>query len=119
MFLDYVGQTVPVISPHAGEIRQAQIFIAVLLASRYTFAEATWTQTLPDWISSHVRAFESFEGTTQLLVPDNLKSVVHKACFYDPDINPTYQDMASHYHCAVIPARVRAPGDNPIISCQD
>lgn len=111
MFLDYAGQTVPVILPHTGEIRQAQIFVAVLGASSYTFAEATWTQGLSDWIGSHVRAFQFFEGTTQALVPDNLKSGVHKACFYEPDINPTYQDMASHYHCAVIPARVRAPRD--------
>lgn len=111
MFLDYAGQTVPVVFPHTGEIKQAQIFIAVLGASSYTFAEATWTQSLPDWIGSHVRAFQFFEGATQLLVPDNLKSGVRKACFYEPDINPTYQDMASHYNCAVIPARVRAPRD--------
>jgi transposase len=111
MFIDYAGQTVPVVFPHTGEIQQAQIFTAVLGASSYTYAEATWTQGLSDWIGSHVRAFEFFEGATQLLVPDNLKSGVHKACFYEPDINPTYQDMASHYHCAVIPARVRAPRD--------
>jgi len=79
MFLDYAGQTVPVVFPHTGEIKQAQIFIAVLGASSYTFAEATWTQSLPDWISSHVWAFQFFEGATQLLVPDNLKSGVRKA----------------------------------------
>jgi transposase len=104
-FVDYAGQTVPVVNPETGEVREAQIFLAVLGASSYTYAEATWTQQLPDWIGSHVRAFAFFGGVTEILVPDNLKSGVSKACRYDPDINPTYQDLASHYGCAVIPAR--------------
>ncbi|MCJ7596898.1 MAG: IS21 family transposase [Desulfobacterales bacterium] len=111
LFVDYAGQTVPVVDPTTGEIREAQVFIAVLGASNYTYAEATWTQTLPDWIGSHVRALTFFGGVSELIVPDNLKSGVSKACFYEPDLNPTYQDMASHYGCAVIPARVRAPRD--------
>jgi len=84
--------------------------------SAYTFAEATWTQGLPDWIGSHVRAFSFFEGAPHLLVPDNLRSGVSKACRYEPDINPTYDDMATHYGSAVIPARVRKPKDKALTS---
>jgi transposase len=111
MFIDYCGQTVEVVNPVTGEIRKAEIFVAVLGASSYTFAEATWSQALPDWIGSHQRAFAYFKGVTELLVPDNLKSGVDKACRYEPDLNPTYQDMAEHYGSAVIPARVRKPKD--------
>jgi transposase len=93
-FLDYAGQTVPVINATTGETREAEIFLAVLGASSYTYAEATWTQQLPDWIGSHVRAFTFFGGVSEILVPDNLKSGVKKACRYDPDINPTYQALA-------------------------
>lgn len=110
-FVDYAGQTVPVVNPETGEVREAQIFLAVLGASSYTYAEATWTQQLPDWIASHVRACTFFGGVTEIWVPDNLKSGVSKACRYDPDINPTYQDLASHYGCAVIPARRYRPKD--------
>ncbi len=110
-FIDYAGQTLPIQDPASGEVREAQIFVAVLGASNYTFAEATWTQSLPDWIGSHVRAFTFFGGAPKLLVPDNLRSGVSKACRYEPDINPTYDDMATHYGTAVIPARVRKPKD--------
>lgn len=111
MFVDYAGQTVEIQDKTTGEIRSAQIFIAVLGASNYTFAEATWTQTLPDWISSHVKAFKFFQGVPEIVVPDNLKSGVTKAHMYEPDINPTYQEMANHYQVAIIPARNRAPKD--------
>lgn len=110
-FIDYAGQTLPIQDPVSGEVREAQIFVAVLGASNYTFAEATWTQNLSDWIGSHVRAFTFFGGAPKLLVPDNLRSGVSKACRYEPDINPTYDDMAAHYGAAVIPARVRKPKD--------
>ena len=110
-FIDYCGQTVPVTDPGTGEIRDAQVFVAVLGASSYTFCDATWSQGLPDWIESHQRAFTYFDGVTELLVPDNLKSGVDKACRYEPDLNPTYQAMVSHYGTAVIPARVRRPKD--------
>jgi transposase len=111
MFVDYAGQTVPVYDLHTNQMRQAQIFVAVLGASNYTYAEATWTQSLADWIGSHGRAFAFFGGVAKLVVPDNLKSGVSKACFYEPDINPSYLDMANHYGTAVIPARVRKPKD--------
>jgi transposase len=111
LFVDYAGQTVEVIDPQSGEVREAQIFVAVLGASNYTYAEATWSQSLPDWIGVHVRAFEFYGGVTEILVPDNLKSGVTKPCFYDPDLNPSYQEMAKHFGCAVIPARIRKARD--------
>ncbi len=111
LFVDYCGQTVEVVDPKTGESRSAQIFVAVLGASNYSYAEATWTQQLPDWIGSHVRTFELLGGVPLVVVPDNLKSGVTKACRYEPDLNPTYHDLASHYGVAVVPARVRKPKD--------
>lgn len=111
LFIDYAGQTVAVTDGATGEIKQAQIFVAVLGASNYTYIEATWSQQLPDWIASHVRALNFFGGCTELWVPDNLRSGVTKASRYEPDLNPTYQDLANHYGVAVLPARVRRPKD--------
>jgi transposase len=111
LFVDYAGQTMPVVDTATGEIRQAQIFVATLGASDFTFTEATWSQSLEDWIGSHVRAFAYLGGVPAIVVPDNLKSGVKSPCYYDPDINPTYQEMAEHYGVAVIPARVRKPRD--------
>lgn len=111
LFVDYAGQTVPVTDPATGEIQQAQVFVAVLGASNYTYAEATWTQTLPDWISAHVRALQFFGGVPELIVCDNLKSGIKKACRYEPDLNPTYDDLAAHYGMAVLPARPYRPRD--------
>ena len=117
LFVDYVGQTLSIIDGATGEIRQAQIYVAVLGASNYTFAEATWTQKLPDWIGSHVRAFEFFGGVTEILVPDNLKSGVKHASYYDPEINPTYSDLAQHYGVTVLPARPYKPKDKAKVEC--
>lgn len=111
LFVDYAGQTVPVTERATGEMRQAQIFVAVLGASNYTYAEATWTQTLPDWIGAHVRAFEFLGGVPQVVVPDNLKSGVTRTCRYDPELNPTYREFARHYQVAIVPARVARPRD--------
>jgi transposase len=105
LFIDYAGQTVSIVGPKTGEITEAQIFVATLGASNYTFAEASLSQDLPSWIKSHVHAFEFFGGVAQILVPDNLKSGVTNPCRYEPDINPTYQDLAEHYEATVIPAR--------------
>lgn len=110
-FVDYAGQTVPVVDPRTGEVREAQIFVAVLGASNFTYAEASWTQSLPDWIGSHIRAFEYFQCVPQLLVPDNLKSAVRHAHRYEPLINRTYQEMAAHYGTAVLPTRAARPKD--------
>ena len=111
LFVDYTGDTIAVQDPAGGPARQAQLFVAVLGASNYTFAEATWTQGLPDWIGSHIRAFEFFAGVPEIVVPDNLKSGVTKPCRYEPGINITYEEMAQHYGVAVVPARVRKPRD--------
>lgn len=111
MFVDYAGQTVPVMDTSTNEVRQAQVFIAVLGASNYTFADVCWDQTLESWISAHVRAFEFFGGVPRVLVPDNMASGVKKPDFYEPDVNPTYQEAAVHYGTVVIPARVRKPKD--------
>ncbi len=111
VFVDYCGPTLPVVDPRSGEIRRAQVFVAVLGASSYTYAEATWSQTLPDWLGAHVRAFEFFGGTPKVVVPDNLKSAVTKPCRYDPELNPAYQQLAEHYGVAVIPARPYKPKD--------
>ena len=111
MFVDYAGQTVGVIDGATGEERQAQVFVAALGASNFTYAEARWTQSLPDWIGCHVGAFASFGGVARQIVCDNLKAGVTVASRYEPGINRTYQDMASHYGTAVLPARVRRPRD--------
>jgi transposase len=111
LFVDYAGKTVPIVNGSTGEIRSAQIFVAVMGASNYTYAEATWTQGLPDWLGSHARAFEFLGGVPEMVVPDNLKSGVTKACRYDPDVNPNYQQLASHYRTAIVPARPRKPKD--------
>jgi len=110
-FVDYCGPTVPIINASTGEIRDAQIFVSVLGASNYTFAEATLTQSLPDWLGSHVRMFEYFGGCTELVIPDNLRSAVNRSCRYDPDLNASYQQWAEHYQVAVLPARPYKPKD--------
>ena len=111
LFVDYAGQTVPVVDPHTGEVRQAQIFVAVLGASSYTYAEAHWSQDLVNWTGAHVRAFAFIGGVPEIVVPDNLKAGVKHPCRYEPDLNPTYQDLAQHYGTAVIPARPRKAKD--------
>ena len=111
LFIDYSGDTVAIVQIDTGEIRRAQIFVAVMGASNYVYAEATWTQQLPDWIGSHVRTFEFMGGTAALLVPDNLKSAINKACRFEPEANSTYADMARHYGTAILPARPFKPRD--------
>ncbi|MFH1753426.1 MAG: IS21 family transposase [Candidatus Omnitrophota bacterium] len=111
MFVDYAGHTVPIHDRLTGKIRQAEIFVAVLGASNYTYADAAWDQSLPNWIGSHVRSFEYFGGVTKAVVPDNLKAGVSRACRYEPDINPTYHDMAVHYGTVIMPARAGRPKD--------
>jgi transposase len=112
MFVDYAGDGVPVIIDRlTGEIRMAQIFVAVLGASSFTFAKASWTQALPDWIDAHVRAFEAIGGVPELVVPDNARTAIVKASFYEPEVNRTYGEMAAHYGTAVLPARPRKPRD--------
>jgi transposase len=111
LFVDYAGQTVPVVEPQTGEIRQAQIFVTVLGASSYTYAEAHWAQDLPNWIGAHVRALAFLGGVPEVLVPDNLKAGVKSPHLYEPDLNPSYQEFATHYGLAVVPTRPRKPKD--------
>lgn len=111
LFVDYAGQSVPVHDALSGQVRQAEIFVAVLGASNYTYAEATWSQALPDWIAAHVRALEFFGGAPELIVCDNLKAGVSKACRYEPDLNATYSEFATHYGLAVLPTRPYKPRD--------
>jgi transposase len=111
LFVDYAGQTVDVIDGATGEVRSAQIFVAVLGASNYTYAEATATQTLPDWIGAHARALSFIGGVPRQIVPDNPKVGVLNANWYEPGLNPTYQDFATHYGTAIVPARPRKPRD--------
>ena len=118
MFVDYAGRTVAVVDRQSGRIRHAQVFVAVLGASNYTFAEATWSQTLPDWVASHVRAFEFFGGCTELVIPDNHRPAVSRIHRYEPDTNPTYHDLAQPYGVAVLPARVRKPRDKAKVGVQ-
>ena len=111
VFVDYSGKRVPIVDPTTGVVTEAEIFVAVLGASSLTYAEATWTQALPDWIGAHVRLFGFLGGVPRLVVPDNLKSGVNKASFYDPEINRSYGIMAHHYGIGVLPARPRKPRD--------
>jgi transposase len=114
-FVDYSGKRVPIVDSLTGEVMTAEIFVAVLGASNLTYAEATWTQTLPDWIGSHVRLFRFWGATPRLLVPDNLKSAVNKASFYDPEVNRSYGAMATHYGVGILPARPRRPRDKAAV----
>jgi transposase len=111
LFVDYAGQGIPIVNRHSGEVHEAALFIAVLGASNYTYAEVTWTQRLPDWIDSHVRTFAALGGVPEVVVPDNLKAAVHRAHRYEPALNQTYAELAHHYGVAVIPARAARPRD--------
>jgi transposase len=110
-FVDFAGITLSWVDNADGVIHTAEIFVAILGASNYTYVEALPSQQLQDWIMAHVRAFDFFGGTPTIVVPDNLKSGVTQAHHYDPDINLTYQDFANHYGVAIVPARVNAPKD--------
>lgn len=111
LFVDYSGLTMEVIDPKTGEISKVEVFVAALGASGYSYAEASLSQKKHDFIASHVRAFQFFGGCTEVLVPDNLKSAVTRANWYDPDINESYQELANHYGTVVVPARPYKPKD--------
>ncbi len=111
VFVDYAGPTVGVHDTKTGEIRKAQIFVGILGASNYTYAEAHWSQQLPNWIAAHTRMFEFFGGSPKIVVCDNLKSAVTKASRTEPVVHPAYQHLAEHYGTAILPARPRKPKD--------
>ena len=111
LFLDFAGDTIPIVDPLTGEISRAQLFVAVLGASNYTYAEAVPAQSLPHWVGAHVRCFEAIGGVPAILVPDNLRSAVSRPDRYEADLNRTYEELAAHYGTAVIPARPYKPRD--------
>ena len=115
LFIDYSGHTMPIIDAATGEVRRAEIFVTVLGASSYTYAEASLSQQLPDWIASHVRCFEYMGCVPALLVPDNLRSAIKHACRYEPEGTSTYEDLARHYGTAVLPARPYKPRDKAAV----
>jgi transposase len=113
MFVDYAGQKPHYIEPLTGEVIEVELFLAVLGASNLTFAEATRTQQVPEWIASHVRAFEYVGGVPEAVVCDQLKSGVIKPCRYEPALQRTYLEMATHYGTVILPARPASPRDKP------
>jgi transposase len=111
LFVDWAGDTIPIIDAMTGEVHEAHLFVAALGASSYTYAEARWTETLPDWIGAHVNALDFLGGVMKAAVPDNLKAGITRPSRYEAGINRTYQDLADHYGFVVLPARVRKPRD--------
>lgn len=116
-FVDYSGKRPVIVEPTTGEVTDVELFVMVLGASNYTYAEATRTQTLQDFIGSHVRAFEYFGCVPSLVVPDQLRTAVAHPDRYDPGINATYLEMAQHYGIGIIPARPRKPKDKAKVEC--
>lgn len=111
IFVDYAGTTFNIVDRETGELRSAQVFVGVLGASSYVFAEATWTQGLPDWLMSHRRMLEFFGGVSEIIVPDNLKSGISFPDRYEAKVNASYREFAEHYGTCIIAARVRKPKD--------
>jgi len=116
VFVDYAGLKMPITDPRTGQVTEAPIFVATLGASSYTYVEATATEDLRSFIGAHCRTFEFFGGVPAVIVPDNTKTGVTHACYYEPDLNPTYLDMANHYGAVVIPTRVRRPRDKGYVA---
>jgi len=111
LYVDYAGKKPRIVDPRTGEVVEVELFVAVLGASNYTYAEATRTQRAPDFIASHVRAFRELGGVPRAVVPDQLKSGVTLACRYEPGIQRTYEDLARHYGTTILPARPLHPRD--------
>ena len=111
MFTDYAGKKPHWVDPDTGEIRETELFVAVLGASNYTYAEATESQKVPHWIASHTRALGYFGGVTELVVPDQLRSAVTGPCRYEPEIQRSFQEWAEHNGTVVLPARPAHPRD--------
>jgi hypothetical protein len=118
LFVDWAGTTIPIYDPSDGSVQQAHLSVAVLGASSCTYAEATADEQLANWIGAHVHAFEFYQGVPKLVVPDNTKTGVTKGGPYDPDVNPTYQEMVMHYGVGVVPARLHKPRRDPCEICE-
>ncbi|MCY4373269.1 MAG: DDE-type integrase/transposase/recombinase [Spirochaetaceae bacterium] len=115
-FVDFSGRRPTLVDRRTGELRRVELFVAVLGASSFTYAEAVATQQLADWVGVHTRMVEYFGGATALWVPDQLKSAITRPCRYEPDVNRSYEDLAAHYGAVVVPARPRKPRDKSIVS---
>src|SRR3984957_127366 len=115
MFVDFSGDTMQIFDQTTGESKRAEVFVAVLGCSGLLYVEATRGQDLRSWLSAHEHAYSYYGGVTEMTVPDNLKSGITKACFYDPEINPSYADLASHYRTAVLPTRAAKPRDKAAV----
>jgi len=111
MFVDYAGPKMSYYDNNRGEQREASIFVAVLGASNYSYAEAQSGETKRNWLMGHVRAFDYFAGVPEQVIPDNLKTGVTSPCYYEPTINLDYLELSRHYHTVIIPARVKKPKD--------
>jgi len=111
LFIDFSGDGIDIVDPKTGEVRAAKLFVAVLGASSLTYVEPVLAEDLPNWTQCHVNALHFYGGVMEIWVPDNLKAGVTKPDAYEPELNPTYANLAQHYGVAVIPARVRKPKD--------
>ena len=114
-FIDFSGKRPSLVDRRTGELRPVELFVSVLGASNLTYAEATRTQQLPDWVDAHIHMVEYFGGSTTMWVPDQLKSAITRPCRYEAGVNRTYEDLAAHYGAVVIPARPRKPRDKAAV----
>lgn len=110
-FVDFAGDKLSVVDPETGVVREAEVFVATMGASNYVYCDVCWSQDLANWLRLHIDLFDFLGGCPAALVPDNLKAGVTKACYYEPSVNLSYEEMAKHYGVAVLPARVRKPKD--------
>ena len=115
MFVDYSGDKVPVVDPATGEVCQAEVFVAVLGCSGMLYAEASPSQDLPSWLMAHVHAYEAYGGVAEATTPDNLKAGVTRACYYDPEVNASYAELARHYGTVILPTRAVHPRDKAAV----
>ena len=115
MFVDFSGDKAIWCDPDTGDIHEADVFVAILGYSGLLYVEATRGQDLGSWVGAHVAAWESFDGVSEVTVPDNLRSAVTKACFYEPELNPTYAELATHYDTVVLPTRTYRPRDKAAV----
>lgn len=115
MFVDFTGDTAAYVDPDTGEVREAEVFVSVLGCSGMLYVEATRSQDLASFLEAHQHAWNAYGGVSEVTVPDNLKAAVTKACFYDPDLNPSYLELARHYQTVVLPTRTARPRDKAAV----
>ena len=115
MFVDFSGDKARHVDPGTGEVIEAEVFVSVLGASGMIYAEATRGQDLDSWLTAHIHAWSAYGGVAAVTVPDNLKSGVTKACWYDPEVNPSYAELARHFNTVVLPTRTAKPRDKAAV----